>query len=46
MLAPPGHPQESVAPRDVSMGTYCLDTPLASDKDRWPPVRGSLAVGQ
>jgi len=35
------HSQEAVAPRDFSMGTYCLDTPLESDKGRWPPVRGS-----
>ena len=28
------HAQEAVAPRDFSMGAYCLDTPHNSDKDR------------
>jgi len=36
------HPQEAVAPRDFSLGAYCLDTPEPhSDMDRWPPLRGS-----
>jgi len=28
------HAQEAVAPRDFSLGAYCLDTPPRSDKDR------------